>query len=59
MANVILPFSLDRGEEKLTDRGSLVMVDEYAQVIGLPEEVNEEFPSPGSNRGIEPSAYVR
>ena len=31
MANVILPFSLDRGEEKLTDRGSLVMVDEYAQ----------------------------
>ena len=28
-------------------------------MIGLPEEVNEEFPSPGSNRGIEPSAYVR
>ena len=59
MANAILPFSLDRGEEKLTDRGSLVMVNEYAQAIGLPEEVNEEFPSPGSNRRIEPSAYVR
>ena len=59
MANVILPFSLDRGEEKLTDRGSLVMVDEHAQAIGLPEKVDRELPAPDSNRGIDPSVYVR
>jgi hypothetical protein len=59
MANVILPFSLDRSKEKLTDRGSLAIVDEYAQAIGLPEKVDRELPAPDSNRGIDPSVYVR
>lgn len=59
MADTILPFSLDRSKEKLTDRGSLAMVDEYAQAIGLPEKVDRELPVPGSNRGIAPSGYVR
>ncbi len=35
------------------------MVDEFVEAIGLPEKVEEEFPAPGSNRGIDPSAYVR
>ena len=30
MADTILPFSLDRSTEKLTDRGSLAAVDAYA-----------------------------
>jgi len=59
MTDTILPFSLDRSKEKLTDRGSLAIVDEYAEAIGLSEKVDREFPSPGSNRGIDPSAYVR
>ena len=59
MTASILPFSLDRSKERLTDRGSLAMVDEYAEAIGLPEKVDGEFPPPGSNRGIAHSAYVR
>jgi len=35
------------------------MVDEFGEAIGLPEKIEEEFPAPGSNRGIDPSAYVR
>ena len=31
MADTILPFSLDRSTEKLTDRGSLAAVDAYAE----------------------------
>ena len=59
MTASILPFSLDRSKERLTDWGSLAMVDEYAEAIGLPEKVDGEFPPPGSNRGIAHSAYVR
>ncbi len=59
MAASILPFSLAKSNEKLTDRGAIAMVDEFADAIGLPEKVEEEFPAPGSNAGIAPSVYVR
>lgn len=59
MSDTILPFSLAKSNEKLTDRGSLALVDEYAEAIGLPEAVEETLPPPGSNRGIVPSDYVR
>jgi hypothetical protein len=59
MSASILPFSLAKSNEKLTDRGAIAMVDEFGQAIGLPEKVDRELPVPGSNRGIAPSAYVR
>jgi len=59
MAASILPFSLAKSNEKLTDRGAVAMVDEFAQAVGLPGKVEEEFPAPGSNAGIDSSAYVR
>jgi hypothetical protein len=59
MADSILPFSLAQSNEKLTDRGAVAMADEFGEAVGLPEKVEEEFPAPGSNRGIDPSAYVR
>ena len=49
MAAPILPSSLDRSKESLTDRGSLATVDEYAEAIGLPEKVDGEFPAPGGS----------
>jgi hypothetical protein len=49
MAAPILPSSLDRSKERLTDRGSLAIVDEYAEAIGLPEKVDGEFPAPGGS----------
>jgi hypothetical protein len=59
MAASILPFSLAKSNEKLTDRGAIALVDEFADAIGLPEKVEQEFPAPGSNAGIDPSVYVR
>jgi hypothetical protein len=59
MAASILPFSLAKSNEKLTDRGAIAIVDEFADAIGLLEKVEEEFPVPGSNAGIAPSVYVR
>jgi hypothetical protein len=59
MAASILPFSLAKSNEKLTDRGAIALVDEFAEAIGLPEKVEREFPAPGSNAGIDPSVYVR
>jgi hypothetical protein len=59
MSASILPFSLAKSNEKLTDRGAIAMVDEFVGAIGLSKKVEEEFPAPGSNRGIDPSAYVR
>ena len=59
MAASILPFSLAKSNEKLTDRGAIAVVDEFADAIGLPEKVGKEFPPPGSNAGIAPSVYVR
>ena len=55
----ILPFPLAKSNERLTDRGGIALVEEDAEAIGLPEKVDGEFPAPGSNRGIGPSAYVR
>jgi hypothetical protein len=59
MSASILPFSLVKSNEKLTDRGAVALVDEFADAIGLPEKVEKEFPTPGSNAGIDPSVYVR
>lgn len=59
MSASILPFSLAKSNEKLTDRGAIAMVDEFGRAIGLPEKIDRELPAPGSNRGIDPSGYVR
>jgi hypothetical protein len=59
MATTILPFALDKSNEKLTDRGAIALIDEFGKAIGLPEKVEKEFPAPGSNAGIDPSVYVR
>lgn len=59
MSDTMLPFSLAKSNEKLTDRGAIALIDEFTEAIGLSEKVDGEFPAPGSNRGIDPSAYVR
>jgi len=59
MADSILPFSLAKSNEKLTGRGAIATVDEFDKAIGLFEKVDRDLPAPGSNRGIDPSGYVR
>jgi hypothetical protein len=59
MPDSILPFSLDKSNEKLTDRGMIAVLDEHLQALGVPEQVAAGFPAPGSNNGIAPADYVR
>ncbi len=59
MSASILPFSLAKSNEKLTDRGAIAIVDEFGKAIGLFDKVDRDLPAPGSNRGIDPSGYVR
>lgn len=59
MSQTILPFSIQKSHEKLTDRANLAILDEYIQAIELPEKIQHVFPQPGSNRGIAPEDYLR
>ena len=59
MADTILGFSLDKSNEKLTDRGMIAVLDEHLQALGVPGQVAAGFPAPGSNNGIAPADYVR
>ena len=47
MADTILPFSLDRSTDKLTDRGSLAAVDAYAEADWSAREGRPEISGAG------------
>ena len=59
MTDRILPFLVTQSKEKLTDRGSLALFDEFMTGIGLRDQVKRTFPEPGSGRGIKPFDYIR
>jgi len=59
MTGRILPFFVTQSQEKLTDRGSLALVDEFMTGIGLTRQLEQVFPLPGSGRGILSRDYVR
>lgn len=44
---------------KLTDRGSLAIIDEFMTGVGLTGQLDRVFPLPGSGRGIKAADYVR
>ena len=45
MPNSVLPFSLEKSNEKLTSRGMVAVFDEYMQALGLPEQADRQFPA--------------
>ncbi|MBC8174517.1 MAG: IS1380 family transposase [Candidatus Marinimicrobia bacterium] len=59
MTGRILPFFVKQSKTKLTDRGSLALIDEFMTGVGFKKRLNEVFPLPGSGRGINFSDYVR
>jgi len=54
----IFPFKLEITREKLTARGGLALMAEFNHGIGLRELTDRYLPSPGSNRGFNPSVFV-
>lgn len=59
MKHRILPFLVAQSKEKLTDRGSLALIDEFMSGLGFSDELDKVFPSPGSGKGIEAADYIR
>jgi len=59
MTGRILPFFVTQSNEKLTDRGSLAIIDEFMTGLGFMDQLDQVFPSPGSGKGIKAVDYVR
>lgn len=59
MTGRILPFFVKQSKTKLTDRGSLTMIDEFMTGVGFSRQLDQVFPFPGSGRGIKSTDYVR
>ncbi len=59
MPSRILPFFITQSKEKLTDRGSLALVDEFMTGLGFTNQLQQVFPAPGSGKGIHSAEYVR
>lgn len=59
MTGRILPFFVKQSKTKLTDRGSLAIIDEFMTGVGLTGQLDRVFPLPGSGRGIKAADYVR
>ncbi len=54
----IFPFKIEVTKERLTAHGGLALMAEFNHGIGLRELTDQLLPSPGSNRGYDPSVMV-
>jgi hypothetical protein len=54
----VFPFKIKTTTERLTVHGGLALMAEFNHGIGLRELADRYLPSPGSNRGFEPSEIV-
>jgi hypothetical protein len=54
----VFAFKIETTKERLTAHGGLALMAEFNHGIGLRELTDRYLPSPGSNRGFEPSEIV-
>ncbi|MFO7898608.1 MAG: transposase, partial [Planctomycetota bacterium] len=54
----VLPFKLERTNEKLTAHAGLLIGHEFHVGLGLPALLDVRLPPPGSNRGYAPSEVI-
>jgi hypothetical protein len=54
----VLPFKLERTEEKVTARSGLALYAEFMKGIGLEELVDRHMPRPESGRGFRAICYI-
>lgn len=54
----VFPFKIATTKERLTAHGGLALMAEFNHGIGLRELTDRYLPSPGSNRGYDPSEIV-
>jgi len=54
----VLPFKLERTEEKVTARSGLALYAEFMKGMRLEELVDQHMPRPGSGRGFQAISYI-
>ena len=54
----VFPFKIETTKERLTAHGGLALMAEFNHGIGLRELTDRYLPTPGSNRGFNPSVVV-
>lgn len=58
MLQSVLPFKLETTNDKITPYAGLALFGEFIHATGLIQQINNEMPAPGSNRGYQPSLFV-
>jgi len=58
MLQCVLPFKLETTNDKITPYAGLAIFGEFIHATGLLQQINNEMPAPGSNRGYQPSLFV-
>lgn len=54
----VLPFKLERTEERITARSGLALYAEFLHALGVEALVEQHLPTPRSGRGLKASRYV-
>jgi len=55
----VLPFKLERTEERVTARSGLVLYGEFMRAMGVEALVDRHIPRPGSGRGFGAMSYIK
>ena len=55
----ILPYKLDTTNDLLTSRAGLLAIAQLMESLKLAERIDKHFPLPKSNRGYQPSAFIK
>lgn len=56
---MILPYKLDTTNDLLTSRAGLLAVAQVMDSLRLGERIDRHFPAPNSNRGYQPSEFIK
>jgi Transposase DDE domain group 1 len=59
LPQLILPIKVERGSERLTSLGGLLVLEELARAAGVWKEVDRVLPGPKSGRGYQPREFVQ
>lgn len=54
----ILPYKLTTTNDQLSSRAGLLTIAQVMQSLRLEEHIDQHFPLPQSNRGLNPSCYI-
>lgn len=55
----ILPYKLDTTNDLLTSRAGLLAIGQLMDSLRLTERIDKHFPLPKSNRGFQPSEFIK